>query len=107
MIFPTCSTELRLGGEIAEEMRRLNVFEMKCLRSMAGVTLRDGINNDLVRFRTGMVKRLENRVDARVLRWFGHMERMDVNRLVKEVWRAKVSGRRPKSTPKSLGRWMA
>ena len=43
----------------AEESRRLNVFEMKCLRSMAGVTLRDRINNDVVRFRTGMVKWLD------------------------------------------------
>ena len=49
------------------------------------MTLRDRINYDVVRFRTGMVKRLEEGVDARVLRWFGHMERMDVTRLVKKV----------------------
>ena len=87
-------------GVRAEERRRLNVFEMKCLRSMAGVTLRDRINNDEVRLRTGMEKRLEERVDARVLRWFGHMERMDEGRLVKKVWKAEVSGRRPRGRPK-------
>ena len=43
-----------------------------------------------------MVKRLEEGVDARVLRWFGHMERMDGKRLAKRVWKTKVSGRRPR-----------
>ena len=55
----------------AKERRRLNVFEMKCLRSMAGGTLWDRINNDVVRLRTGMMRKLEDRVDALVLSWFG------------------------------------
>ena len=37
----------------------------------AGVMLWDRINNDVVRLRTGMVRKLEDRVDARVSRWFG------------------------------------
>ena len=47
-----------------------------------------------------MVKRLGDRVDARVLRWYGHMVRMDDARLVKKVWKAEVSGRRPRGRPK-------
>ena len=47
-----------------------------------------------------MVKKIEERVDARVLRWFGHMERMDGKRLAKKVWKAEVSGRRPRGRPK-------
>ena len=100
VVVPTVLYGAETWGVRAEERRRLNVFEMKCLRSMAGVTLRDRINNDVVRLRTGMVKRLEERVDARVLRWFGHMERMDEGRLVKKVWKAEVSGRRPRGRPK-------
>ena len=100
VVLPTVLYGAETWGVRAEERRRLNVFEMKCLRSMAGVTLRDRINNDVVRFRTGMVKRLEERVDARVLRWFGHMERMDGKRLAKKVWKAEVSGRRPRGRPK-------
>ena len=100
VILPTVLYEAETWGVRTEERRRLNVFEIKCLRSMAGVTLRDRINNDVVRFRTGMVKRLEERVDARVLRWFGHMERMDGKRLAKKVWKAEVSGRRPRGRPK-------
>ena len=34
----------------------------------------------------------------------GHMERMDVKRLVKKVWKSEVSGRRPRGRPK-IG-WM-
>ena len=100
VVLPTVLYGAETWGVRAEERRRLNVFEMKCLRSMAGVTLRDRINNDVVRFRTGMVKKIEERVDACVLRWFGHMERMDVTRLVKKVWKAEVSGRRPIGKPR-------
>jgi hypothetical protein len=87
-------------GVRAEERRRLNVFEMKCLRGMAEVTLWDRINNDVVRLRTGMVRKLEDRVDARVLRWFGHMVRMDDGRLVKRVMESEAIGSRPRGRPK-------
>jgi hypothetical protein len=100
VVVPTVLYGAEAWGVRAEERRRLNVFEMKCLRSMAGVTLRDRITNDVVRIRTGMVKKLENRVDSRVLRWFGHMERMDEGRLVKRVMNAEASGRRPRGRPK-------
>ena len=46
------------------------------------------------------MKRLEEGVDARLLRWFGHMERIDVKRLAKKVWKAEVSGRRPRGRSK-------
>ena len=70
------------------------------MRGMAGVTLWDRINNDVVRLRTGMVRKLDDRVDARVLRWFGHMMRMDNGRLVKRVMELEVSGSRPRGRPK-------
>jgi hypothetical protein len=65
VVVPTVLYGAETWGLRAEERRRLNVFEMKCLRGMAGVTLWDRINNDVVRLRTGMVRRLEDRVDAR------------------------------------------
>ena len=40
----------------------------------------------------------------RVLRWFGHVERMDENHLAKRVLTSEVSGRRVQGRP-SLG-WM-
>ncbi len=38
--------------------RRLNVMEMRCLRSMCGVTGMDRVMNDEVRRRTGVVREL-------------------------------------------------
>lgn len=57
-------------GAWAEARRRLNVFERKWLIYIAGVTVKDRINNVVVRFRTGKEKMSEDRVDSRVMRWF-------------------------------------
>ena len=79
VVVPTVLYGAETWGVKAEE-RRLIVFEIICLRGMAGVTLWDRINTDVVRLRTGMVRKLGDRVDARGLRWFGHMVRMDDGR---------------------------
>ena len=67
------------------ERQKLNVFEMKCLRSMTGVSRLDRVRNEVVRARTGVRRELAARVDMNVLRWFGHVERMDNERLLKKV----------------------
>ena len=36
------------------ERQKLNVFEMKCLKSMTGVSQLDRVRNELVRTRTGV-----------------------------------------------------
>ena len=36
------------------ERQKLNVFEMRCLRSMAGVSRMDRVRNEVVRQRTGV-----------------------------------------------------
>lgn len=50
--------------------------------------------------RTGMVRELNNRVDWRGLIWFGQMERMDEESLVKKVIKLVVSGRRLREKPR-------
>ena len=40
------------------------------------------------------------RVDMNVLRWFGHVERMDNERLLKKVMNAKVAGRSARGRPR-------
>ena len=76
-----------------KERKKLNVFEMKCLRSMCGVSRWDRIRNEVVRERTGVRKELAVRVDKNVLRWFGHVERMGDERLLKKVVNTRVDGR--------------
>ena len=47
---------------------------------------------------------LASRADLRVLRWFGHVERMDEYRIATRVLMAEVSGGRVRGRPRL--RWM-
>ena len=83
--------------------QKLNVFEMRCLSNMAGVSLMDRVRNEVVRQRTGVEVELANRVDMNVLRWFGHVERMENERLLKRVMNARVNGRGARGRPRLGG----
>ena len=49
----------------------MNVLEMKCLRSLVGVSRMDRVRNEEVHRRAGIEIELASRADQRVLRWFG------------------------------------
>ena len=87
-------------GYESNGQKETSVFEMKCLRSMTGVSQLDRVRNEVVRARTGVRRELAARVDMNVLRWFGHVERMDNERLLKKVMNAKVDGRSAKGRPR-------
>ena len=72
----------------------MNVLEMKCLRSLVGVSRMDRVRNEEVRRRGGIERELVSRADQRVLRWFGHAESMNECRLARKVLMAEVSGGR-------------
>ena len=61
----------------------------------------DRVRNDELRRRAGIERELASRADQRVLRWFGHMERMDEYRLARRVLLAQVSGGRVRGRPRS------
>ena len=87
------------------ERRKVNVLEMKCLRRLVGVSRMDRVRNEEVRRRAGIERELSNRADERVLRWFGHVERMDEHRtMARRVMMAEVSGGLVRGKPR-LG-WM-
>ena len=86
------------------EKRKVNVLEMKCLRSLVGVSRMDRVRNEEVRRRAGIEMELVSGADPRLLRWFGHVERMDGYRMARRVLMAKVSGGRVRGRPR-LG-WM-
>ena len=81
------------------ERRKVNVLEMKCLRSLAGVSRMDRVRNEEVRRRAGIERELASRVDQTVLRWFGHVERIDEYRMARWVLMAEVSGGRVLGRP--------
>ena len=93
VVVPTVTYGSELWGMKVNERQKLNVFEMKCLRSMAGVSRWDRFRNEEVRERTGVRRELAARVDMNVLRWFGHVERMENGRLLKRVLNVRVRPR--------------
>ena len=60
--------------------------------------------NEEVRKRAGIERELTSRVDQRVLRWFGHVERLNEYRMARKVLMAEESGGRVRGRPR-LG-WM-
>ena len=60
---------------------KINVAEMSCLRSMCGVTRRVRVKNEEIRRRCGLQRNLSEKGEAAVLRRFGHVERMEGERL--------------------------
>ena len=62
------------------------------------------MGNEEIRRRCGFQRSLSEREEAAVLRWFGHIERMEGERLVKKIYRADVEGSKERPRPKR--RWM-
>ena len=77
----------------------MNVLELKCLRSLVGVSRMDRVRNEEVRRRAGIERELAIRADQRVLRWVGHVERMD-EYMTRRVLMAEVSGGRVRGRPR-------
>ena len=60
-------------------------LRLKCLRSLVGVSGKDRVRNEEVRRRAGIERELASRADQRVLKWFGHVERMGEYRMARRV----------------------
>ena len=92
IIVPTALYGAEVWGMRSAERRKVNVLEMKCLRSLVGVSRLDRVRNEEVHRRAGIERESESRADQRVLRWFGHVERMDEYRMARMVLMAEVTG---------------
>ena len=90
-IIPTALYGAEAWGMRSAETMKVNVLEMKCLKSLVGVSRMDRVRNEEVRRRAGIGRELASRADQRVLRWFGHVERMDDCRMARRVLMAEVS----------------
>ena len=72
-------------GMRSAERRKVKVLEMKCLRSLVGVSRIDRVRNEEVRRRAWIERELASRADQRVLRWFGHVARMEEHGMARRV----------------------
>ena len=100
VILPTALYGAEAWGMRSAERTKVNVLEMKYLRSLVGVSRIDRVRNEEVRRRAGIESELASRADQRTLRWFGHVERMDEYRTARRVLMAKVSGERVRWKPR-------
>ena len=75
-------------------------FNRYILRSMTDVSRLDRVRNEVMRARTDVRRELTATVDMNVLRWFGHVERIHNERLLKKVMNVKVEGRSARGRPR-------
>ena len=68
VIVPTALYGAEAWGMRSAERRKGNVLEMKCLRSLVGVSRMDRVRNEEVRRRARIERELASRADQRVLR---------------------------------------
>ena len=100
VIAPTALYGSEVWGMRSAEKMKFNILEMKCLRSLVGVSRIDRVRDEEVRSRAGIERELASREDQRVLRWFWHIERMDEHRMARRVLMAVVSGGRVRVRPR-------
>ena len=82
-----------------KEMDTLLVFEMKCLRTILGVTWRDRLRNDDIRQRLGLSTNIRDVVVSQRLRWFGHIVRSDDRTRINASYRQDFIGSRRRGRP--------
>ena len=100
VIVPTALYGEEAWGKRSAEKRKVNVLEMKFLRSLVEMSQMDRVRNEEVRRRAGIERELANRADQRVLRWFGDVERMDEYRMARRMLMAEVGGGRVRGRPR-------
>ena len=105
VIVPTALYVAEAWGMRSVERRKVYVLDMKCLRSLLEVSRMDRVRNEEVHRRAGIERELASRADQRVLRWFGHVERMDEHRMARRVMMAEVSRGRARGRPVRLDGW--
>ena len=62
---------------------------MDILRGLLGIRRIDWVPNARIRELCGENKGLDKRIDEGVLRWYGHVERKENNRIAKRVYLCK------------------
>ena len=78
-----------------KERSRLRAVQMDNLRGLLGIS-----PNGRIRELCGVKKGMDERIDEGVLRWFGHVERMERDRIAKRVYVVECAGSRSVVRPR-------
>ena len=85
------------------DIRTLNTFEMRCLRSILGVTLWDRLTNVTIRNRTGLKMTIIEVIQRKRRKWFGHVVRRNSEGYVNKSYIQNFTGKRHCGRPRK--RW--
>ena len=83
----------------AHQEKRLNVFHMRCLRRILGITWQDRVTNKVVLEKAG-IPSLYTLLKQRRMRWLGHVTWMKDGRIPKDLLYGELAtGKRPAGRP--------
>ncbi|XP_013866635.1 uncharacterized protein LOC106519479 [Austrofundulus limnaeus] len=99
VVRPTMLFGLETVAMTKRQEAELEVAEMKMLRFSLGVTRVDKIRNDCIR-RTAYVSCVGDKIRKARLRWFGHVQRREIEYIGRRMLRMELPGRRPRGRPK-------
>jgi hypothetical protein len=81
------------------DKKKLLAFEMKCYRRILRINWKDMIRNDDIREQISKKETIIDIIKKRKLRLFGHICRMDDNRLIKHIVFSKMNGKPRRGRP--------
>ena len=99
LIVPIATYASETWTILAEDERRLLSFEMKCLRTILGVSLRNRYRNEAIRRMLNIDKTIIDIIRKKRIKWFGHIIRQPNTSYVKKVYKEEFNGKRPKGRP--------
>jgi hypothetical protein len=100
IVAPTLLFRSEVYATGAAKKRRIEVMEMKWMRAMRGVSIMVRTKLEMKMYANVVAVFFGKRKDINVLRWYGHVERIEEKRKVKRVYNAKVVSSRTKGRPK-------
>ena len=89
----TYCSETMLWNE--KERSIIRAVQMDNLRGLLGIRRMNGVLNARIRELCGMTKRVKNMIDEFVLKWFGHVDRMENvenDRIPKRIYTGECAG---------------
>ena len=81
---------------------KLDVFDRECIRTILGISWEDRINNEDLKEKSRQLS-MSEKAASRIIRWAGHVFRMDNKRLARRVERWQPTGSRTRGQQRA--RW--
>jgi len=85
----------------AKTVAKLNSTEIDFWRRSARISRKDKIRNTIIKQEMNVTKSLLDEIMSLQLKWYGHVQRMEEGRLLKEGMKWSPPGRRKRGRPKA------